>query len=121
MEKVLIVDDEIKICAILEKFLSKKGYDTVTANSAEEGIEKLKTEKPNVILLDIRMAGLNGLQAISKIREIDEKVGIIMITAVMDEETALECIKAGASDYITKPMDFEYLEKTLLVMIAMMK
>ena len=118
MGKILIIDDEVEICDTLKQFLVKKGYEAITATSAEKGIEKLKTEKPTVILLDIRMPGLDGLQAIMRIREIDKKVGIIMVTAVMDEKIAQECIESGASDYITKPMDFDYLEKSLMVKIA---
>jgi two-component system, NtrC family, response regulator AtoC len=119
-EKILVIDDEKVIRDVLEAFLAKKGYEVVSASSAEEGIEKLKTEKPKVILLDIRMPGMSGVDAIKRIREIDKDVGILMATAVLDEEIARQTIKLGASDYIIKPFDLNYLEKSLAVKIATM-
>jgi two-component system response regulator AtoC len=119
--KVLVVDDEKVIRDTLEAFLKKKGYEVVTAASAMEGIEKLRKEKPKVILLDIRMPGLSGVDAIEKIREVDKNVGIIMATAVIDEDIARESIELGASDYIVKPFDLNYLEKSLMVKLATMR
>jgi len=118
--KVLVVDDEKVIRDMLRDFLKKKGYEVLTAATAMEGIEKLKKEKPKVILLDIRMPGLSGVDAIKKIREADKDVGIIMATAVIDEEIAKETIRLGASDYILKPFDLEYMEKSLMVKLASM-
>jgi two-component system, NtrC family, response regulator AtoC len=119
-EKILVIDDEKAIRDVLEAFLTKKGYEVVVASSAEEGIEKVRTEKPRVILLDIRMPGMSGVDAIKRIREIDKDVGILMATAVLDEEIARQTIKLGASDYIIKPFDLNYLEKSLAVKIATM-
>lgn len=118
--KILVVDDEKVIRDTLEAFLKKKGYEVATASTAMEGIEKLKAESPKVILLDIRMPGLSGVEAIKKIREVDKDVGIIMATAVADEKIAQETIKLGASDYILKPFDLNYLEKSLIVKLASM-
>ena len=116
--KTLVIDDEKEVRDILEGFLTKKGYKVVTAASAMEGIEKLKAENPKVILLDIEMPGMSGVEAIGKIREIDKNVGIIMATGVKDEKIAQETVKLGASDYIVKPFDFEYMEKSLLVKLV---
>ncbi len=118
--KILVVDDEKVIRDMLEKFLSRKGYEVVTADSGQKALEKLKTEKPKVILLDIRMPGMGGVEAIKKIREIDKDVGVIMATAVMDEEVAKETIGLGAADYIVKPFDLDYMEKSLMVKLATM-
>ena len=119
-DKILVIDDEASVCSLLKDFLIKKGYEVATATSAREGIEKLKTERPKVILLDIRMPEMSGVEAIKRIREIDENVGIIMATAVMDEKIAQETVRLGASDYILKPFDLEYLERSLLTKIAML-
>jgi len=119
--KILVIDDEQAICDLLKRFLTKRGYEVTVANSAEEGISKLEGEKPEVVLMDIRMPGMNGIEAVKKIRDIDEKVGIIMATAVLDERMAKEAIDLGASDYIIKPFDLDYLEKTLLVKLTMIK
>ncbi|MBD3426414.1 MAG: response regulator [Candidatus Omnitrophica bacterium] len=118
--KILVVDDEKTIRDILETFLEKKGYEVATAATAEECLEKLKNEKPKIILLDIRLPGMSGVEAIKKIRRIDENVGVIMATAVLDEEVAKKTIEMGAADYIVKPFDLDYLEKTLTVKLASM-
>lgn len=113
MKKVLIVDDEKPVCDMLNKFLIKKGYKTLIALSGKEAIKKVKEEKPHMILLDIRMPEMNGIEALKKIRKIDKKAGIIMITAVQDDETGKECLELGAYDYITKPLSLDYLEQAL--------
>jgi len=116
--KILVIDDELHICNLLEEFLTREGYDVTTSTSAREGIEKIKVERPQIILLDIRMPDMSGIEAIKKIREVDKNVGIIMATAVMDEKIAQEAIKLGAEEYIVKPFDLDYLKKSLLAKIA---
>ncbi|MBD3379158.1 MAG: response regulator [Candidatus Omnitrophica bacterium] len=119
-EKILVVDDEKAVRDALEAFLKKKGYEVSAAGTADECLDLLAKERPRVILLDIRMPGMSGVEAIKKIREIDAEVGIIMVTAVVDEEVAKETIRLGASDYIVKPFDLDYLERTLTVKLATM-
>ena len=121
MEKrILVIDDEKEVCKLLEDFLTKEGFHVTTAFSAREGLEKLRQEKIEVILLDIRMPEMNGIEAIKRIREINKTVGIIMTTAVMDQKVAEEAMKLGASEYIVKPFDLNYLKNSLLVKIAML-
>ena len=98
---------------MLTKFLHYKGCEAITATTPQEGIEKVKTEMPKVGLLDIRMPGMDGVEALRKIKEIDTNVGVIMITAVKEADVAKECIKLGAFDYITKPLSLDYLEQVL--------
>ena len=120
MVKILVVDDENETCALLERYLTKKGYQAFTATSGEDAVRIVKEEKPNIVLLDIRMPGMGGVETLKKIKEIDKEIGVIMITAVKEEETAKETLKLGAYDYITKPMDLKYLDNVLMVKIAMM-
>ena len=82
---------------------------------------KVKSEKPDAILLDIRMPGMEGTETLKRIRKFDKDVGIIMITVVKEEQAGKETLKAGADEYITKPIDFNYLETTLLVNLIMRK
>ena len=114
-EKILVVDDEQVVCDMLKKFLSKKGYKASTALSAEEALKKVKQEKPHIILLDIKMPGIDGIEALKRIREIDKRIGIVMITAVKDDEAGRKCMELGAYDYITKPLNLDYLETVLMV------
>ncbi len=120
MIKILVVDDENETCALLERYLTKKGYQVFTALSGEDAVEIVKKEKPTIVLLDIRMPGMGGIEALKKIKAVDKEIGVIMITAVKEEETAKETLKLGAYDYITKPMDLKYLDEVLMVKIAMM-
>jgi DNA-binding NtrC family response regulator len=120
-KKILIVDDEPKIRALLEKFLTKKGYQVVTAASGQEAIEKVKTDNPALVLMDIRMPGMDGLTAMKKIKEVSPKVGVIMITGVKDEEVAKKAMELEAFDYITKPFDLNYLETSLMVKLALLE
>lgn len=114
MERILVVDDEGEVCNTLKEFLTKKGYEASTALSGEEAIKKVKEERPHIVLLDIRMPGMDGLEVLKRIRGIDKEAGIIMITAVKEDEIARKCIELGAFAYITKPFSFEYLETALI-------
>ena len=120
MQKVLVVDDEPQAVELLDEFLTAKGYTVVGASGGEEALRKLKEEKPHLMLLDIRMPVMDGLEVLRRAREIDREVGIVMVTAVNEESTGREALKMGAYDYITKPLDFDYLERVLWVKITMM-
>lgn len=120
MIRILVVDDEAETCALLERYLTKKGYQVFTALSGEDAVNIVKEERPHIVLLDIRMPGMGGIEALKKIKEIDKNIGVIMITAVKEEDTANETLKLGADDYISKPMDLKYLDDVLMVKIAMM-
>jgi len=117
-KRILVIDDEEEVCKLLEDFLTREGFQVTTALSAKEGLEKLQQEKIEVILLDIKMPEMDGIEAIKRIRELNKTVGIIMTTAVMDQKVAEEAIKLGASEYILKPFDLNYLKNSLLVKIA---
>lgn len=114
-KKILVVDDEPAIRNMLKKFLTKKGYKAIIASSGEEAIKKVKKEKPHVVLLDIKMPGIDGVETLKKIKTLDKKTGIVMITVVDDEEIARKCMGLGAVDYIAKPLGLDYLENVLMV------
>lgn len=119
-EKILVVDDERHIVDALKIFLEIKGYNVLTATSAIEGINLVETEKPKIVFLDINMPEMTGIEALKKIKAIDNEIGVIMATAVIDENVAKQAIELGASDYIIKPFDLHYLEKSLMVKLATM-
>lgn len=120
MPRVLVVDDEPEAVELLQELLIAKGYEVLTASDGEEALRKVKAERPHVILLDMRMPKMNGLEVLRRVREIDHEVGVIMVTAVMEEETGRQALQMGAFDYITKPLDLAYLEHTLWVKLQMM-
>jgi len=120
MPRVLVVDDEPDAVELLTEFLRAKGYEVITASDGEEALRKVKEDRPHLILLDVRMPRLNGMEVLRRVREIDREVGVIMVTAVNEEETGREALKLGAFDYITKPLDLKYLEKSLWYKITTM-
>jgi DNA-binding response OmpR family regulator len=119
LSKILVVDDEAKACELLRRFLEAKGYEVITSNNGKDAIEKVRNEKPNVMLLDIKMPGIGGTEVLKRVREFDKNIGIIMVTAIKEEETGIEALKSGADEYITKPIDFNYLETSILVDLVM--
>jgi len=120
MPRVLVVDDEADAVELLQEFLREKGYEVLTASNGEEALQKVKEERPHAILLDIRMPKMNGLEVLRRVREIDHEVGVIMVTAINEEETGQQALQSGAFDYITKPLDFAYLERVLWTKIQLM-
>ncbi len=118
MPKILIVDDEPKACEQLELFFKAKGFEVTTATSGEEALSKLKRERPHVILLDVRMPGVSGIEVLRRAKELDPAVGAIMVTAVQDEGVFKEALKEGAFDYLTKPIDLGNLESKVTLKLA---
>ncbi|MDH5560736.1 MAG: sigma-54 dependent transcriptional regulator [Deltaproteobacteria bacterium] len=107
--KILLVDDEVSQTQLLGGFLSKKGFQVKTTQDPEEAVSLIKAQEFDLMIADYRMPKMNGLELIRKVREIDPIVAIIMVSAYGSIETAVEIIKAGASEYLTKPIDLEEL------------
>ncbi len=84
-------------------------------------MEKVKNLNPDLMLLDINMPGIDGMEVLRRVRQFNDKIGIIMVSGIKDESEAKEAIKKGADDYITKPIDFNHLEESLLVYLTMRK
>ena len=118
MERILVVDDEVEQCNILKKFLSLKGYEVHTATSGSAAIDKVKEIRPHIVLLDIRMPEMGGIEVLKEIKKVDPAVGVIMVSGVTDHEEAKKTLELGAYDYITKPVDFDYLETVLMLKIV---
>ncbi len=113
MSKIMVVDDEVKECELLERFLERKGYEVITFYNGKKALERVKYEKPDVILLDIKMPGMDGIEVLRNIREFDKEVGVIIVTALNDEATGIEATRLGANDYVTKPVDLDHLESSI--------
>ncbi len=106
-ERILVVDDEYLIRWSLQQDLAKEGYEVVVAESGEEALRLVRESPPDLVLLDIQLPGMNGIQALKKIKEIDPEVVVIMITAYGMVDTAVAAMKLGAHDYINKPYNLE--------------
>lgn len=118
--RILVVDDDPAVLNFLERFLTKKFYQVFTAKNGAEATEIVRRESLHLVLLDIRMPVMNGIEVLKEIKQINPKIGVIMITAVQEEETAQEAMKLGADDYICKPFDIEYLENSVLAKIILL-
>ena len=112
--KILVIDDELPICELLDEFLSYQGFQVTTAINGEEALLKFKENRPQVVLLDIKMPGMDGLEVLRRIKEIDSGTGVIMISAFGDVNTVQEALQRGANDYLEKPIDLERLRKILI-------
>lgn len=104
MENVFIIDDDQDICLLLEKFLKKKDYNTNSANSGDDALKKLKKEEYDCILCDYKLPDSDGLEMLQRIRIVQPGVPVIIITGYSDVKTAVETLKKGAYDYVTKPL-----------------
>jgi len=117
MERILVVDDEIHVVRLLQKYLSSKAYEVHTATNGMEAIKKVKEIQPHIVLLDIIMPDMGGMITLQEIKKIDPKIVVMIVTAVIDEELAKRALQLGADDYITKPLDLKYIEKTVMTKI----
>lgn len=114
MKKILIVDDEVDISEMVKAYLEHSGYTAIVANSALDALSIVELEKPKVVLLDVVMRDMDGLECLKKIKLSSPDTVVIMISGLQDEEIAKDAIRFGAYDYITKPFDFDYLRQNVL-------
>ena len=117
--RVLIVDDDDDVRQMLAEFLQGQGYDVATQPNAAAAIRALVDNPPDAMLLDINMPGLSGEAALPTIRAVAPRVAVIMVSATADEEVARRTLAHGAFDYIVKPVDLTYLERSLETAITM--
>jgi len=118
--RVLIVDDEIDVCEFLVYFFESKGYDTKYTTEGTKVAEIVEEYKPQIVLLDIRMPDMDGLRVLKTIEKHTKNIGVIVITGWLDEEMGRKALALGAIDFITKPIDLDYLEKSVLVKVISM-
>jgi DNA-binding response OmpR family regulator len=119
--KILVVDDEEAVCKDISRYLSTKGYDVVTANNGIDAISKASADKPDLILLDINMPQMNGIECLRKIKELNKDALVIMATVATDIDIAKEAINSGALDYITKPFDLDTLQAAITTHLFLKK
>jgi DNA-binding NtrC family response regulator len=110
---VLVVDDEDGIRQALNRFLTRLGYRVLQAANAAEALERQAADEPQAMLSDIRMPNMTGVELVPKALAQDSDLAIIMLTAIDEPRTAIECLKLGAYDYLIKPVDLDELELSL--------
>jgi DNA-binding response OmpR family regulator len=117
--RILCVDDEPLVLKLMEAQLVPRGYEVFKAPNGATAVRLVKEIRPHIVLLDIMMPGRSGIETLVEILKIDPNVGVIMVTAVTDDEIARQAVDLGAFDYVTKPINFDYLETALLVKYIM--
>ncbi len=113
MTKILVVDDETALCEMIYIFLSRCGYEVLTASSGAEALQKVKDDEPSLVLLDIKMPGLDGLETLRRIKQQGYSTTVIMMTAVADQNVKQKALGMGADDYIIKPVDLRDLQQSV--------
>jgi len=106
---ILLVDDQDTIRFFLEKTLTQEGYEAVTAKTGTEAVEKVRQVMPDLVLLDLKLPDMDGLEVLQKIKEIFPEICVVMVTAFGDIETAVMAMKAGAYDFVSKPINLDQL------------
>ena len=117
MIKLLVADDEPMICRMLESFFAERGYEVLLAHDGERTLTLIREFRPHLVLLDLRMPGVSGLEILRQAHALDETIKIIIITAVEDEETIRQARALGASDYVLKPFSLNYLKEEVLTKV----
>jgi nitrogen regulation protein NR(I) len=110
MKNVLVIDDDEKICWAFEQFLTDEGHRSIIANNAEEGLRKIQSETPDIILLDVRLPGMNGLEALKQIKVLQPEAIVIVMTAYDSVEMTIQAMQLHAFDFIPKPIDLDQVK-----------
>jgi two-component system, response regulator, stage 0 sporulation protein F len=116
--RILVVDDEAPVREVLTEYFSTEGYAVESAGSGADALSAVRGGRVDLVLLDVRMPGLDGVQVLRKIRELGSGVPVIMVTANEDVALAKETLKLGAFDYVAKPFDFDYLDRAVAAGLA---
>lgn len=119
MKKLLIVDDEPDVREFAARFFRKRKIEVITASNGTEALELFEKEKPGLILLDIKMEGLDGIDVLARIREKDKRVSVLMVTGKKPEEaeSGKRCEELGVSGYVHKPLELGELEGVVLSLL----
>ena len=110
--KILIIDDEVEICSLLKEYFEEDGHTVSCSHDGLEGVEKVKSFDPAIILLDMRMPGIDGSEALKKIKELTPSP-VLCVSAVIDNKVVEECLQNGAYAYVFKPINLEDLSATI--------
>ena len=117
--RILVVDDEESIRDLLRLVLTREGYSVVTANGGEEAIEYLEAQRFDLVITDLVMPRVNGVEVLRAARRIDPKYPVMVITGYPSVETVTELVRLGAGDYLTKPFNIDVVRMTVAKLLEM--
>jgi len=113
MIKLMVIDDEKGICDFVHDFFKRRGHKVVTLTTPQKAIEAVDEEMPQIVLLDIMMGPVNGLDILKSIKEKYKKIKVVMVTVADDPETRKKAMELGADGFVTKPFTTQYLESVV--------
>jgi DNA-binding response OmpR family regulator len=113
MKKILIIDDEKPVRDVLDIALSEEGYDSLQAQSGEQGIDLFRTSEPDIVITDVMMPGIDGIEVTKRMRKQRDDIDVVVMSGFGTEELVINALRAGASNYIKKPIVFDELFKIL--------
>ena len=111
--RILVVDDEAPVREVLTEYFSSHGYTVDTASNGNDALATIRRDRPDLVLLDVRMPGIDGVEVLRRIRKLDDTLTVIMVTANEDVALARETLRLGAFDYVAKPFDYDYLDRAV--------
>lgn len=115
--KIMVIDDDVEVLDTLKAFLETQGHEAICVESAQEGKRLVMIERPDLIMIDIRLPDIDGVELLRQIKAIDSESTAVMITAYRDAERVIEAFRAGAFDCLLKPFNFNYLVKNVLARV----
>ena len=116
--KILVVDDDPEVRMATREFLSSKGYDVAVAEGGREALGMLAVSPPDVVLLDVAMPDMDGMETLRRIVATHPAMPVIMVTANADIEITSKVLQLGAADYVPKPFDLEYLDQAIAIQLS---
>jgi len=113
MARILVVDDDETICSAFEQFLAEEGHTPAIASTGEDAIQQAAAEPPDLVIMDLRMPGMDGLLALEKLRELYPSLYVVLMTAFGTSQTSIEAMRLGAYDYLEKPLDLDVVKAVI--------
>jgi DNA-binding response OmpR family regulator len=114
--RVLVVDDELFVGELMKEYLSIIGYEVTAVSNGEDALSVFQQSPPHIVILDIRMPGMGGMEVLKAIKEKNRTTAVIMLSAYGDPETVNEALRLGADHYLQKPMNLKHLVETLTLL-----
>ncbi len=117
-KKILVVDDEPEVRQLMEHFLTDKGFNVRVAENGRQGLAALESFTPDLVLLDMHMPELDGIETLKQLARRSPAPPVIMVTVNDDVETTSRLLQLGAADYVPKPFDLDYLEQAINIQLS---
>jgi len=117
-KRILVVDDEPEVRQLMEHFLTQRGYDVCIAENGKQALTALDTFRADVVLLDMHMPEMDGLETLRRLAVRSPSLPVIMVTVNDDIETTANLLQLGAADYVPKPFNLDYLEQTINIQLS---